>query len=111
MIKYYLLSVLAAILTAIGQVLLKKYALRSPRSFFKKITNIYLITSITSFVVTTALSIYIMQSLDFTVYYALTALNFVFITYFSVLYLNEKADKHKLLGLSVIVLGLIIFNL
>lgn len=111
MIFYYALAVFGALLTAIGQVALKKYAGASSPTIWSKLTNRFLILSISSFVGTFAIAIYVMRVLDFTIYYALTSLNFGFITALSAIYLKEKIDRRKATGVVVIIFGLIIFNL
>lgn len=57
------------------------------------------------------IAIFVMRILDFTIYYALTALNFVFISILSTIFLDEKLDGLKIGGVLIIVIGLIIFNL
>lgn len=111
MIFYYTLAVFAAFLTAIGQVALKRYSGETNPTLWTKLTNKYFILSISSFVGTFAIAIYVMRVLDFTIYYALTSLNFGFIALLSAIYLKEKIDRRKAVGVLVIIFGLIIFNL
>lgn len=110
----YSLAVLMAFFTALGQVLLKLYSVKSNkrnRSFLKKFLNPFLILSVLLFSLSFIGAIWVMRYLEFTIYYSITALNFVFITFLSKKYLKEKIDSKKWVGIIIIVVGLLVFNL
>lgn len=110
MIVYYVLAICSTFMAAVGQVYLKQYSICEKGKGLRKIFHFYLILSVVFFLCSTFLSIYVLKKLSFTIFYTLTALNFVFIALLSAIVLKEKVDKTKVIGIVIIVLGLVIFN-
>lgn len=108
---WYLLSILSALLAASGQVSLKLYGLKEHKPGLLKMLDKHFIISIVLFFCSFGLGIWIMRHLDFSVYYAFTSLNYLFINYLSFKFLNEKSDLNKTIGIIIIVIGLVVFNL
>jgi len=113
MAYYILLAVFIQFLVAYGQYHLK---VGSKRLDLKKdlafnIKNWNLILAIILFLMVPALSIIIMRSMEFSVYYSFTALNYLFIMFLSWKILKEKFDRLRILGNVLVIVGVIIFNL
>lgn len=106
----FALAVGAALLSALGQVFLKKYALASKKKGLRRFIHKYFSASVTCFLAAFGTAVYVMQTMEFTVYYAVTSLNFVFVMLLSGRMLGEKLDREKIGGILLIVIGLIIFN-
>lgn len=106
----FVLAIAAAFLSALGQIFLKKYALARKRPGLFRFLHRYFLNSIASFVLAFAIAVYVMQTMEFTVYYAITSLNFVFVLLLSRRLLGEAVDLRKTIGILLIVAGLIVFN-
>lgn len=110
---YYLLAILVSVLASLGQVNFKKGAqnIDIKKPFAYNLKNKYLIIGMVLFLLSPALSVFIMMFIDFSVFYTFTALNYFFIMIFSYKILNEKIGRLKIIGTSLIILGIIIFNI
>lgn len=110
---YYMLAVLVSVLASLAQVNFKMGSLninvKKPIAYNLK--NKHLIIGIILFLLSPAISIFIMRVIDFSVFYTFTALNYFFIMLFSYKILNEKIGKLKIIGNSLIILGIIVFNI
>lgn len=108
MIFYYLLMILVAILTAIGQILIKKISLKKYPD--KRNIILKLVFPTLVFGICALLSYYITSHVPFSKFYSFTALNYVFIIYFAYRAFNDRLDIYKISGISLIVVGIIIYN-
>jgi len=113
MAYYILLAVFIQFLVAYGQYHLK---VGSRRLDLKKnlafnIKNWNLVFAIILFLLITVLSIVTMRFMEFSIFYSFSALNYLFIMFFSWKILKEKFDRLRILGNVLVVVGVIIFNL
>jgi len=110
---YYSLMVVIAFLVAIAQINFKIGASRINvrLSFHYNIKNWHLILGLFLFSLAPFLSVFVMRVVDFSVFYAFTALNYFFVMILSKILLHEKIDRFKIIGNIVIILGIIVFNL
>lgn len=104
----YLLMILVAILTAIGQILVKKISLIKNPS--RKTIIIKLVFPSFIFAMSALLSLYITYTIPFSKFYSFTALNYLFIIYFSYKTFSDKLDIFKISGIALIILGILIYN-
>ncbi len=108
---YYLVGIGVAFMSALGQIYLKKYALKRGRLTLVSLLDNYLVSGGVLFTLSTILSILAMRRLDYSVFYSLGALNYLFIIILSKAMLGERVDLSKTIGVSVIVVGVIIYSL
>jgi len=113
MAYYILLAVFIQFLVAYGQYHLK---VGSRRLDLKKnlafnIKNWNLVLAIILFLLITVLSIVTMRFMEFSIFYSFSALNYLFIMFFSWKILKEKFDILRILGNVLVVVGVIVFNL
>jgi multidrug transporter EmrE-like cation transporter len=108
---FYVCAGLSILLTSIAQILLKIGA-------NKKSTNesIYLNRATMSgyglFLVVTILSVLALKGIELKTFYAAVyALNFILVAIFSWKFLGESLSKKKVVGILLIALGIIVFNL
>lgn len=99
--------VLATLLTAIGQINIKKAAVHHV-SFLRKFLHRSFLTGCMALIAAPVLCSLAAKVVDFSIMYAMTSLNFVFILFFSPLFLKEKFDRPKIIGVTFIVAGLLI---
>lgn len=113
MVYYILLAVFIQFLVAYGQYHLKVGAgrLDLKKDLAFNIKNWNLALAIMLFLITTVLSIIAMRFMEFSIFYSFTALNYLFIMFFSWKILKEKFDRLRVLGNVLVIIGVIIFNL
>ncbi|MBC8421277.1 MAG: EamA family transporter [Actinobacteria bacterium] len=113
MAHYILLAVFIQFLVAYGQYHLKVGARRLDlkKNLAYNIRNRNLVLAIILFLATTVLSIIVMRFMEFSIFYSFTALNYLFIMFFSWKILKERFDRLRILGNVLVILGVIIFNL
>jgi len=103
----FVLLILATFLTAIGQICFKKTALLEA-SFFRKFLHPIFLLGGFLFVCCPVLSSLAAKVIDFSIMYAMTSLSFVFVLIFSRVILKERVDWPKIVGVSVVILGLLV---
>ena len=113
MAYYILLAVFIQFLVAYGQYHLKVGARRLDlkKDLAFNIKNRNLIFAIILFILITVLSVITMRFMEFSIFYSFSALNYLFIMFFSWKILKEKFDRLRILGNVLVVIGVIIFNL
>ncbi len=113
MVYYILLAIFIQFLVAYGQYHLKvgsrRLDLKKDLAFNLKNWN--LVLAIILFLLVTVLSIVTMRFMEFSIFYSFSALNYLFIMFFSWKVLKEKFDRLRILGNVLVVVGVIVFNL
>ena len=110
---YIILAIFIQFLVAYAQYHMKVGARKLDFSvgIYRNIKNWNLILAIFLFIATTILSIITMRYMDFSIFYSFTALNYLFIMFFSWKILKEKFDRLRIIGNILVIIGVIIFNL
>jgi drug/metabolite transporter (DMT)-like permease len=108
---YYLLTLIVVVFTSIGHMLLKIAATRISVSGGKVCTHPISIAGYLMFAVVAFLSIYAMKGLDMKVFFALNSLTYICIPILAYLVLQESFTRNKVIGVIVITIGVVLFNL
>jgi len=110
---YIILAVLIQFLVAFAQYNLKIGAKRLDfkRGAVYNIKNLNLVIAVVLFLSVTVLSILVMRFMEFSIFYSYTALNYLFIMFFSWKMLKEKFDRLRIMGNVLVIIGVIVFNL
>ena len=103
----FLLLLLVSMFTAVGQICFKKAAV-SNISFVRKFMHPFFLTGVLFFICCPVISSLAAQVIDFSIMYAMTALNFVFVLLLSRIILKESIDWPKIVGVCVIIVGLLV---
>lgn len=103
----YGLLVLATLLAASGQICFKKVALMES-SFARKLVHPTFWLGGGLYICTPVMSSLAARFIDFSVFYAMTSLSFLFVLVLSRWLLKERIDWPKWVGVGVMVLGLLI---
>ena len=111
MLFYAGLLLLGVFLSAISQVMLKKAALRQYPNKLREYLNPLVIIAYTIFVGTTFLSIYAYKGIPLSMGPVLEATSYIYVTVFGATIFKEKLNRHKLIGLALIVSGIIVYSL
>ena len=100
----------AVVVSAFSQILLKKSAKKSYSSAIKEYLNPYVIIGYGMMMVTTVLTVFAYKTgLDYKNGPVIESLGYVLIMFLSLFFFGEKITPKKLIGNSLVVLGIIIF--
>lgn len=104
------LGVLAvvAMLTAAGQILFK-FAAMTEVPLLRKFMDVRFCVGVALFLICPVLTIWALKHVDYSFYYATTALNTVFIVLGSRFCLRERIDIRKIVAIGLILIGIALF--
>lgn len=108
---FYVMAVLAALIASLGHIFFKKFALRTGKLMSWRFFDSNLAIGIAFFSTSVILSIIVLKFIDFSAFYSFTALNYLFISILSKMYLKERLDKYKIIGILIIIVGILAYNL
>ncbi len=119
MTRYYIAGILATLASSLGQVCLKFSSRRllqtSHRSMLGHASDFvrdsWFLAGVFLFTAAAATSVWAMTRMEFSVYYSLTALNYLFITILSRTVLGEPIDERKIIGNVTIIIGILVYSL
>lgn len=108
-----MLNALAIILVLIGSFIgtfgslyLKKGAKHFNFNILKQLKNKHLILGIFLFVLSSVFYIYALSMERLSLLYPLTSLTYIWVALVSIKFLRERMNKHKWLGIAMIILGI-----
>lgn len=111
MIKYVLLTIISGILSAISQIILKKSSGIPRKSKIKEYLNPYVISGYGITFLCMILMILAYRGLPYKYGAVMESLVYVHIMILSKLILKERITLKKVIGNSIIILGIIIFSI
>lgn len=111
MASSYLYAIAAVIIASASQVLLKKKAVKAPKSFLKKFLNWPVILSYSLLFLSMVLNSLALRTMDMSVLPCITATSFLWIMILSAIFLGEKPTRRKVLGVAMILVGVLISHL
>lgn len=113
MMFYYLLTLVVVVFTSIGHLLLKIAATRVTEfgGQGRLYTHPVSLVAYGVFAFVAFLSIYAMKGLEMKSFFALNSLTYIIIPLLGFLVLKESFTRNKLIGVSLITLGVLLFYL
>ena len=113
---FFLAMGIDVVLTSAGQLINKKGADRlvtknGLKTFIKSFFNIYIIIGAIIFFVAPVFYLYALKGLSLHVAYSLTALNYILVFTGGWLIFKEKVNGLHIIGLALIIIGVLVFNL
>lgn len=102
--------VFSAFLAAFSQILLKSSANKKYENKINEIMNVKVILSYGILVTTMFMNIYAFSFLPYKIGPVLNCLSYIFVFLLSYLFFKEKITLKKVIGITCIVLGIILFN-
>ena len=113
MMFYYLLTLVVVVFTSIGHLLLKIAVTRITESGGqgRLYTHPVSLVAYGVFAFVAFLSIYAMKGLEMKSFFALNSLTYIIIPLLGFLVLKESFTRNKLIGVSLITLGVLLFYL
>lgn len=110
--KYYLVLFIAAALTVIAQLLLKKGAsVKHKYRIVELFLNKYVILGYTFFVTVTVLNLYALKEVPMIMMVVINPLIQILVVALSMYIFKERLNKKQIRGFILIILGIIIFNI
>lgn len=102
--------VFSVFISSVSQIMLKKSALRCYDSKLKEYLNPLVITAYGIFFTSSLITMLAYKYVPLSMGPILESLGYIFVTVLGVLVLKERISRRKLLGMTVIILGVIIFS-
>ena len=111
MIKFYLLLIITAFMSALSQILLNISAKKEYKSKLREYLNAYVISAYAILGITLILNVFIMRYVELKEAHAIAALTYVFAMILSRIMLKEKITAKKIIGNILIIVGIVVFVL
>lgn len=109
--KYVMAMLISVIIASISQVLLKKSTFISHGSIIREYLNPYVISGYGLLVVSMVLTVYAYSGMAYKNGPIIESLGNVFVLIFGYFVFGERISRKKILGIGIIILGILIFNL
>lgn len=111
--KYYLFAFIAVFINAFAQLILKKGALVSKQKggFVHLFLNPFSITGYILFLLVTLCNLFALKKIKLIEMIYIEPVNYLIVIIFSIIIFKEKVSKQQIWGISLIIIGMIIFNL
>ena len=109
--KYVLIKVLCVIVSAFSQMLLKKSADSKHKNIIGEYLNVSVIVSYAIFAVCVVLDTYTLKGVSLGLNSIIESLNYVLVPILGVFLLKEKLNKYQIIGIIIIFVGVVVFNI
>ena len=109
--RYVFLKVFSVLIAVFSQILLKKSANKKYDSVIKEYLNLFVIIGYGLFFISSILSVISLRGISISLSSIIEALSYILIPIVSYLILKEKINRKQLLGMIIIIIGIIIFNI
>lgn len=106
-----ILFLIAVFVSSVSQIILKKSALKTHGSIVKEYLNVFVIVSYIMFFLASLMIVTAYSKVPLSMGPILEATGYIWVSVLGVMILKEHINKKKLLGMLLIILGIIAFNL
>lgn len=110
MLNVLILVIISTLIGAFGSILLKKGSKEFNLNPFKQIKNWKIILGLSLYVVSSIIYIVALKFEKLSIVYPLVSLQYVWISILAQRFLNEKMNKLKWIGITLIMLGITMIN-
>lgn len=107
--SYVFLLIASVLIASCSQIILKKSASKEYSSIIREYLNVRVIVGYGMMFISTILTIFAFKGLDYKNGPIIESLGYIFIMFLSRIFLKEKITKKKIIGNSLILLGILIF--
>ncbi len=107
--SYVFLLIASVLIASCSQIILKKSASKEYSSIIREYLNIRVIVGYGMMFISTILTILAFKGLDYKNGPIIESLGYIFIMFLSRIFLKEKITKKKIIGNSLILLGILVF--
>ena len=109
--KDYLIFLVSVFISSVSQIILKKSAKITYKSWWKEYLNLYVIVAYIIFILSTFITMYAYRGVPLSFGPILEATGYIYVTIMSAFFLKEKVSKRKYIGVAIIILGVICSSL
>jgi len=109
--SYVLIFIFAVFIASVSQILLKKSANNNHKNWLKEILNIRVFIAYSMFVLSSILTIYAYKGVQLKYGSIIQSSGYIFILLLSKIFLEEKITKNKILGVTLIIIGIVVFKI
>lgn len=110
-IKFALLFLLSVFVASVSQIILKKSASKQYASKIREYLNVPVISAYALFFMSSLLTVLAYKKIPLSLGPILETSGYIWVAILGAIFLKEKLNKKKILGMVIIVLGIVIFNL
>lgn len=107
--SYVFLLIASVLIASCSQIILKKSASKEYSSIIREYLNVRVIVGYGMMFISTILTIFAFKGLDYKNGPIIESLGYIFIMLLSRIFLKEKITKKKIIGNSLILLGILVF--
>ena len=109
--SHVLIFIFAVFIASVSQILLKKSANNNHKNWLKEILNIRVFIAYSMFVLSSILIIYAYKGVQLKYGSIIQSSGYIFILLLSKIFLEEKITKNKILGVTLIIIGIVVFKI
>ena len=109
--KYVLLKIISVLIAVISQILLKKSANEHYDNKLREYLNEFVIVGYGLFFLSSIISVISLKGIAISYSSIIESLSYILIPISSYIFLKEKINKKQLIGMVIIIVGVLIFNL
>jgi len=106
-----ILITICTLFGAYGSLYLKLGSKKTNKKIASFLMNKNLIKGIVFYILSTIIYIYLLKKIELSILYPITSLTYIWVLMLSKTHLNEKVSNTKMMGVSLIILGIITINL
>lgn len=107
--SYVFLLIASVLIASCSQIILKKSASKEYSSIIREYLNVRVIVGYGIMFISTILTIFAFKGLDYKNGPIIESLGYIFIMFLSRIFLKEKITKKKVIGNTLILLGILVF--
>ena len=107
--SYVFLLIASVLIASCSQIILKKSASKEYSSIIREYLNVRVIVGYGMMFISTILTIFAFKGLDYKNGPIIESLGYIFIMFLSRIFLKENITKKKIIGNSLILLGILVF--
>ena len=108
---YILVFLISVFIASVSQIMLKKSANKKYDSKIKEYLNMPVIVAYSLFFLSSLLTVLAYKGVSLSMGPILEASGYIWVAILGVIFLKEKINKEKLIGMTMIVIGIVIFNM
>ncbi len=107
--RYWIFLCASVVIASFSQVLLKKSARKKYSSFIKEYLNLYVITGYLMMAVSTVLTIIAYKEIAYKNGPVIESLGYILVMFLGLIFFGEKITVRKIVGNTLILIGIIVF--
>lgn len=110
-IIYILLFLMSVFISSVSQIVLKKSANTTYKNKIREYLNVSVIIAYILFFMSSLLTVFAYRMVPLSMGSILEATGYIWVSVLGTVFLKEKLGKEKIVGMAMIILGIIVFNI